>query len=307
VNRRFAYLLAISLAFGVTTPARADNASLAEALFRDARAAVRAGDYAAACPKFAESQRLDPSPGTLLNLGLCEEHEVRIASAWAHFRAAAEQLPSGDPRVRFATEHANALEPRVPHLRLALPPDASTAKTVSILLDGVALESASLGVPLPVDPGPHAIEAKTDAGVAVRSITVAEGETKDATIELPSPPQLSDASAPPAQMRAHSSARSTAGWALVATGGVGVAASLVLGGLVLKEKAVVADDCKAKKCSPAGLTAGHDGSIFAAASTVSIAVGVAALGGGTYLVLSAPHPGAPHGSGLSSVLLQGTF
>ncbi len=210
--------------------------------------------------------------------------------------------------MRFATEHANALEPRVPHLRLALP---RCAQGVTILLDGVVLEEASLGVALPIDPGAHAIEAKTATGTTVRSVTVAEGETAEATIELPPTSPASEGSpghAPPAQMRAHSSAQRTVGWTLAATGAVGLAASLVLGGLVLKEKSAVADDCKAKKCTPAGLAAGHDdGSIFAFATTMRLAVGVGALRGGTYLVLSAANPAAPHSTGLSSVLLQGNF
>ena len=51
----------------------------AEALFDEGRNLVAAGKIAEACPKFADSQRLDPSPSTLLNLASCWEKLGRTA------------------------------------------------------------------------------------------------------------------------------------------------------------------------------------------------------------------------------------
>src|SRR5579871_2746595 len=100
----YATALVASLAALSATPARADerDPTAAESLFRSARAAVDRGDYATACPQFAESQRLDPAPGTLMNLADCEEHLGRVASAWEHFVQAREQLKTGDDRIPFA-------------------------------------------------------------------------------------------------------------------------------------------------------------------------------------------------------------
>jgi tetratricopeptide (TPR) repeat protein len=160
---RHDFSLALALATGLllasnealaTEYTPSDPAS-ADVLFRDGRALVVAGDYAAACPKFAESLRFDHAPGTLLNLADCEEHTGRIATAWAHFRELALELPDADERQALATHRAAALEPRLPHLTVAswasLPPSAK------VFRDDVELGRASLDTALPVDPGTHLV------------------------------------------------------------------------------------------------------------------------------------------------------
>src|SRR5688572_25737334 len=104
----------IVVAWFVAAPsaALAQQEGAAEVLFREARAAMRKGDVARACPKFAESYRLDPSLGTLLNLALCEEQQGRIVSAWTKFKHFLDSAPLSDKRREIARERVAELEPR---------------------------------------------------------------------------------------------------------------------------------------------------------------------------------------------------
>ena len=75
-------LLACAVVFSAsvtTAGARADdaNASSADRLFNEANGLVQTGHYAEACPKFEQSQKLDPAIGTQFNLADCFEHVGR--------------------------------------------------------------------------------------------------------------------------------------------------------------------------------------------------------------------------------------
>ena len=68
-------LLVLGIVLCSATAARADErASVdAEMLFREGRHAADMGNFALACEKFEASHKVQPAPGTLLNLADCEE------------------------------------------------------------------------------------------------------------------------------------------------------------------------------------------------------------------------------------------
>src|SRR5580700_7062146 len=126
LRRSVACLLAVAsagLALAPPALAQPSDPAAADVLFQKGREAAEKGEWSTACPKFAESQRLDPAAGTLLNLADCEEHLGQLASALDHFKAALETLAAADDRIPFAKKHIAELERAVPRLTLVAPSD----------------------------------------------------------------------------------------------------------------------------------------------------------------------------------------
>ena len=105
-------LLASLVTRSVAAQPAANDAAMAETLFEDAKKMMARGDYAAACPKLSESNRLDPGSGTLTALALCHEQEGKTATAWAEFiQVVSEAQQAGrTDREKFARQHVAALE-----------------------------------------------------------------------------------------------------------------------------------------------------------------------------------------------------
>lgn len=188
---------------GIAMAQTETRAAVAEALYRQARDLMAAGKLDEACPKFAESQRLDPATGTLLNLASCHERQGKLASAWLEYSDAmvAARRDGRDDRVDFARERATELEPKLSRLTIVLAPDADV-EGLTLEFDGANVGRAVLGAPFPVDPGDHSVRAaapgktaqvfsvKMGAAADQQSLTI--GRLADAPPE-PAPP----AAAPP--------------------------------------------------------------------------------------------------------------
>jgi hypothetical protein len=140
--------------------AQAGDPALAEQLYELGRQLMAEGRVSEACPRFAESQRLDPATGTLLNLATCHEGEGKLATAWAEFKTAqtASHRDAREDREQYAREHLAALEPRLSYITVTVP-EASREPDLEVKLDGNVIGPASWGVAVPVDPGAHDVAA----------------------------------------------------------------------------------------------------------------------------------------------------
>ncbi|MCC6647528.1 MAG: hypothetical protein IT374_18395 [Polyangiaceae bacterium] len=271
---------------GAATPA---SRAAAEALFDDARALLKAGRPAEACPKLEESQRLDPGVGTLLHLGECYARLGRTASAWAAFRdAESAALAAGQvERGELARARAGELHDRLAHLVIDAEAAAGLAG-LDVRRDGERVGRASFGARVPVDPGRHVIEAWADGREPFRaSVEVGEGQALSVTI--PSLAPLVDhagatGAASPGPLAPSAPPRSSdarAPWLIGLAGGsaVAVAAGAYLGLSARSAWQRSRSGCDERNaCDPSGLEEIDRARSRARWSTVSFGAGLA-LGG----------------------------
>jgi hypothetical protein len=290
------------------------DAAQAESLFVEAKKLMDAGRYAQACPLLAESQRLDPGGGTLLNLAACHEKEGRIATAWAEFNAA-KAVANKDARadrVTFAQERIAALEPLLPRLTISAPASA-VASGYEIVLDDVKRGSVTWGHASPIDPGHHVIRATASGKRAwERAFDIQERQTL--VVEVPALEELASptpaSTSPDAKMVTGSSGPRP--WAFVA-GGAGIAALAVGSYLGLEAKKLRSESdeqCPTPtgECTQWAVDKNDSARRTANFATVAFAVGIVGVGVGTYLLLvpsQAPASRAASASGSVSAWVTG--
>jgi hypothetical protein len=271
----FALLLVAPPVFAQPT----SNAVAAEELFHQGRALLQQNDLAAACEKFAASQKLDPAVGTLFSLGECYERRELLASAWFTYRAAvALAIQRADARQVLAQTRADALEPRLARLRVVL---EDTRGVTTVLVDGNQLVLEALETPLPVDPGAHRVEADGERSWS-QQVDV-PGNGANVVVRVPS--LAAPVAAPP-----------VAAWkrpvaiGLLEAGGVATGVGLIAGMQAIVKGRDANAECPALSCANQAAVQENDtAKTFATVATVMIPVGLAvAAVGGVLLATSGP-------------------
>jgi hypothetical protein len=316
-------IAALALAPAARAQSSSDQAA-AEALFKQGRDLMASGQYAEACPKLAESERLDPAPGTLLNLATCYERNGQVASAWVTFKEAATAARKADQteRARLATEKAAALEPSLPTLTIVVPP-ASDVPDLEVRRDGEVVGRAEWGAPIPLDPGPHAIEARAAGRLPWQGQAPALGVGTKASVEVPPLAMLPEGQGAPIPATAPATPARTAlpaamdttpaepvhsgrtqraiGWVTGGVGLAGVAVGAVFGAIAMSDNNQASNGCISNVCTQQGFSSTHDAKNAATASTVAFAVGGGLVAVGLVLWLTAPADA--HASGVRAALV----
>ncbi len=334
-SRTRSWLLAAALV-ACALPARAQSSdkAMAESLFQAGRALMKQNKPEEACPKFAESNRIDPSPGTLLNLGKCLEAQGKTASAWAAYKEAIVLARStGQAKhVTAGTQFAGALEPKLSYLRI----DVSGERRPGLVVkrDGTVIGDAALGVPIAVDPGEHVIEASAPGFTTWRTtVTIgAAAERKDVEVPLleavpggsepvaapvattePKPGPAATAGGaveapPPVAPGSGSGTLRTLGFVSVGVGLAGIAVGTVFGVLTLGDASDAEGDpslCPEKRCSEEGLDRIDAAETKALVSTLGLAVGGAAAAAGVVMLIASGKRSAPTTGGAPAPRLSG--
>jgi len=293
-------LAALTLALATPMRANAQDAmakATAEALFSDGKRLMAAGNYDAACPKFAASQKLDPGVGTALNLADCYEKAGRIASAWWEFRSAmsAAYAAGSKDREQLAFDRASNLEKRLSYLTITTSP--AQASTLRVSKDGAPVEPAVLGTPVPVDPGRHDIDAVAP-GKPKWSIAIdVDSSPSRLTVKIPDLGDERQATAgaatttpAPADAKDYGPTQRGVG---IGVGAFGLIAGVT--GTVFGLKAQSAwNDAKSRcaryplGCNGEAIALSQDARAASNASTVAFVMAGAGLAGGALLFFTAP-------------------
>jgi hypothetical protein len=310
MSRRW-HLVVVTVALlstaGIARAAPSSNQALAQALFDEGKRLMTEGAFAQACPKLAESQRLDPSGGTLLHLAICHEGEGKTATAWTELNEAISvaRRDGRADRETAAKARLALLTPKLTKLTIVVVPDARV-DGLEVAWNGTAITEPQWSVPFPVDPGEHVITAaapgrrkwstrvKVEAGTSPVPVTIPALPAESSTGAGASPPPAAAAAPlasspgtreePPASS---GSSMRTLGIALAGAGVVGLGA----GAVFYFRTQSLADE--RDEAAANGDREGRDSKQDSAKTSQLIALlagsfGVAALGTGLVLFVTAP-------------------
>lgn len=284
--------------------------SLAAALFDQGRTLMTEGKLDEACSKLAESQRLDPGGGTLLNLALCHEKQGKIATAWTEFREARAiaKRDNRPDRESAADGEIAKLEPQLFKVSVVVP-DNVKIPGMTIEIDGLPLPEPAWGTPFPVDPGTRTIlvrapkykdwkgvvEAGKTAGIANVNVPNLHREGIGDGDVIPAPTGTSTGTPPPPGSSAPgpdspSSGMRTGGFVVGGIGALLIGVGSVTGIMAIGKGQKAAElGCEGKFCTnDDGLKQSQQGLTLAHVSTATFAIGLASVAAGTIMILTAP-------------------
>lgn len=296
-------VLSFFICIATAGTANAQDVAAAEALFNRGLADMKAGRYEVGCGAIAESQRIDPRPGTLFSLATCEEEWGHVATAmtrYGDYLAMYEQLPAARKgaqgrRPSVAADKRTKLAPQVPELKLTMPPGAPQG--IVVKRNGVSVAGASLGVSLPIDPGTYVLSTQVPGGpVWERTVSITKGEKLSVALEMTSPPAAPvTASTPASPPPSGTSGRRLAAYILGGSGAASLVVGGVMGGLALGAKATAKGHCgdgiglkDPSACDQTGLDAVGNARTFALGSTIGLVSGAVLTGAGAVLFFTEP-------------------
>ena len=183
-------LLTTLLTSGVAwaQPAAADRET-ARSLMQEGRDLRDKGHSQDALKRFKAADDIMHVPTTGLevaktqaSMGMLVEARDTIANIRKLPTSPSDPAPFQDARNK-ADELDTALEGRIPALTIIVT-GAGEGETPTIVVDGLTVPAAVVGLPRKVNPGKHLVTAKTPSGRGEQSVEVKEGEQKEVHVAL---------------------------------------------------------------------------------------------------------------------------
>ena len=282
-----------ALWLGVAWPAAAraqTDPAAAEMLFREGKAAFERKDFDAACPKLAESQRLNPASGTMLALAACHEEQGKLASAWGEYTSAVAlaRRDGSLRREKAAAARAAALEAKLSYVTFSVDPRTASLEGLELKRDGIVIGAAGWH-DVPTDPGMHKLEVTAPQRKPFHlEFNVAGHSTK---VEVPLLEEERPTVAPVGQVPPQSTPGAgpdlrDLGIVVGSAGIVSLGVGTVFGAMAIAASKSAKSKCTPSLCTdPTAVTDNNHAKTFADISTVTFVAGIASVTGGAAMVL----------------------
>lgn len=269
----------------------------ADKLFAEANTLAEAGNFAAACPKFEESQRLEPALGTQFNLALCYEKVGRFGSAYRNLLAVERLAHTSGKRSREEAAKKKR-EEVAPHIAGYLVFHAAD-EDATLTVDGEVVDRADRSF-FAVDAGQHAVEATAPSKKPWRStVTMPAGSRTAIKVDVPKLAVEKEI-----VTKVTTSPRRTAAYVAGGVGLAGLVASAVTGILILDAKSTADELCPVPAGGGKRVCAGEDdtgrnavsrGKSLLPINAVATAVGIVGVGVGSFLFFTSKSGGSSTG------------
>ena len=167
-----------------------EQRAAARALATDGAKAFNEGRWQEAVDMFTRAESLVHAPPHLLFLARAQERLGRLVRAReAYLKITKETLSAAAPQAfrdaqASAEQELRAIEPRIGSLTISVE-GAEGASDLTVMVDGQPMPAALIGVPRPIDPGDHEVQAVA-AGYRGQpaQVKLLDGERKAVALKL---------------------------------------------------------------------------------------------------------------------------
>lgn len=282
-------------AFAEPTP---QDISQARDLGQQAQAAHEAGNYAESERLWTAASNLYPAAPTL-TLGLARAQMKQgkyVLARESYNKIIREQSNNPNASQAFkdalsaAQSEIEGATAKIARVTIIVEGGAPNAE---VTIDGDAVNAAGLGVPRPIDPGPHTVKATAEGYLpAETTFQVAEAGSAEAKLTLTkdastaAPPPAPAVTAPPETVTTKRDR--TLAIVALGVGGAGLVFGGVTGALAMSKHGDLDGECPGGKC-PSRLQSDVDGfHTMATLSTIGFIVGGVGVAAGAVLWFTAP-------------------
>lgn len=283
---------------GAPATARADATSAADlkkarAQFQRGIELEQASNWSEAIQQFRDVGAVRMTPQVRFHIAYCEEELGRLVTALGGYELAQGEADQVGPDFKHEVESAiTELRARIPKLMIDRGKNADAAL---VQLDGVDLGASSVGVEVPLDPGPHTVTA-TAPGFQqfTETADLKEKEVTHVTLDLVPEPEAPPPKPPVKEVIVIEEQQAPNRTIPYVVGGAGIGALAGAGVLLALRQATSAQlkkDCPDRNACPESNRGTYNRlKAYGVATPIVAGVGVAAIGTAAALILFEKKP-----------------